>query len=131
MKILLVEDHPGLAKVSCQLLRDIQGHEVEHVATGQAALAALAKNVPDMILLDLGLPDMHGYRVAEQLRSQPRFDRVPIVALTGYGITGDAQRSAALGIDAHFRKPMDFSVLSEIKRRASVPSIQPPTAAAS
>lgn len=129
MKILLVEDHPGLAKVSCQLLRDFHSHEVEHVTTGEAALAALVNKVPDMILLDLSLPDMHGYRVAEQLRSQPRFDRIPIVALTGYGITGDAERSAAIGIDAHFRKPMDFSVLSEIRRQASASPIQPPNAA--
>lgn len=129
MKILLVEDHPGLAKVSCQLLRDGHGHEVEHVTTGQAALAALAQNVPDMILLDLSLPDMHGYSLAEQLRSQRHFDRVPIVALTGYGMTGDADRSAAVGIDAHFRKPMDFGVLAEIRRPASVPPIPPPRTA--
>jgi CheY-like chemotaxis protein len=128
MKILLVEDHPGLAQVSCNILRNVHGHEVEHVQTGQAALAALSKNVPDIVLLDLSLPDMHGYRVAEQLRSQRHFDRIPIVALTGYGITGDAERSAAVGIDAHFRKPMDFSILPEIRRPASVSPFQPPSA---
>lgn len=129
MKILLVEDHPGMAQVSCNVLRNIHGHEVEHVTTGQAALAALAKNVPDMILLDLSLPDMHGYRVAEQLRSQRHLDRTAIVALTGYGITGDAERSAAVGIDAHFRKPMDFSVLPEIRRPAPAVPVRPPRAA--
>ena len=129
MKILLVEDHPGMAQVSCNVLRNVHGYEVEHVTTGQAALAALDKNVPDMILLDLSLPDMHGYRLAEQLRSQRHFDRIPIVALTGYGITGDAVRSAAVGIDAHFRKPMDFGILSEIRRPASVSPFQPPNAA--
>jgi CheY-like chemotaxis protein len=116
MKILLVEDHPGLAKISCHLLRNIHGHDVEHVATAEAALAALAKRIPDMVLLDLSLPDMHGYRLAEQLRKQPDFDRTILVALTGYGITGDAERSAAAGMDAHFRKPMDFGLLPTIKR---------------
>ncbi|HEX2861989.1 MAG TPA: response regulator [Lacunisphaera sp.] len=124
MKILLVEDHPGLAKISCHLLRDIHGHEVEHAATGKAALAAVQKSIPDMILLDLSLPDMHGYRLAEQLRKQPDFERTIMVALTGYGMTGDADRSAAVGIDAHYRKPMDFSVLAEIKRSASNPPFQ-------
>jgi CheY-like chemotaxis protein len=124
MKILLVEDHPGLAKISCHLLRDIHGHDVEHVTTGEAALAALAKSVPDMVLLDLSLPDMHGYRVAEQLRKQPHFDRTILVALTGFGITGDAERSAAVGIDAHFRKPMDFNVLPEIRRSSSASPFQ-------
>ncbi|HEY8993469.1 MAG TPA: response regulator [Lacunisphaera sp.] len=126
MKILLVEDHPGMAQVSCNILRNVHGHEVEHVMTGQAALAILAKKVPDIILLDLSLPDMHGYRLAEYLRSQREFDRVIIVALTGYGITGDAQRSAAAGIDAHFRKPMDFGLLTEIKRPASGTPIPAP-----
>jgi CheY-like chemotaxis protein len=128
MKILLVEDHPGMAQVSRNILHNVHGHEVEHAATGQAALAALAKSVPDLILLDLSLPDMHGYSLAEQLRSQRHFDHVLIVALTGYGITGDADRSAAVGIDAHFRKPMDFRVLSEIRRRTPVSPIQPPGA---
>lgn len=116
MKVLLVEDHPGLAKVSCDLLRQVHGHEVEHAANAQAALAAAMKHVPDIVLIDLSLPDMHGYRLAEQLRAQPCFDRTILVALTGYGITGDAERSRAAGLDAHYRKPMDFSELTRIQR---------------
>lgn len=118
MKVLLVEDHPGLAKVSCDLLRDKHGHEVRHVSTGEEALAATREFQPDIVLLDLDLPDMHGYRFAEQIRAEPRFDRTVLVALTGYGITGDQQKSAAVGIDAHFRKPMDFDELPRLKRTA-------------
>ena len=121
MKVLLIEDHAGMAKISCDLLRDIYGHEVEHVATGKAALEAAKKNVPDIVLLDLSLPDMHGYRVAERLRNDPRFDQTILVALTGFGMTGDAEHSKAAGIDAHYRKPMDFGELTQIKFSRTLP----------
>lgn len=117
MKILLVEDHDGLAKISCDLLREKFGHEVEHANCGEAALACAAKSVPEIVLLDLNLPDMHGYGLAERLRQKPEFANTILIALTGYGLTGDPERSAAVGIDAHFRKPMDFSELPKIQRR--------------
>jgi CheY-like chemotaxis protein len=115
-KILLVEDHPGLAKISCELLRDVHGHEVHHVLTAAAALEAAEAFIPDIVLLDLSLPDMHGYRLAEKLRAQVKFDRTILVALTGYSMTGDPQQSEAAGIDAHYRKPMDFAELESITR---------------
>lgn len=121
MNVLLVEDHDRMAKISCDLLQMRFGHEVEHAPTGQAALEALKKNVPDIVLLDLSLPDMHGYKLAEQIRANSNFDRVILVALTGFGITGDVESSKAAGIDAHFRKPMDFGELAGIKRAKSVP----------
>jgi CheY-like chemotaxis protein len=114
MKVLLVEDHPGLAKVSCDLLRQHYGHEVHHAPTGQAALEIAAAVAPDLVLLDLSLPDMHGYRVADSLRKLPGGERPVLVALTGYGLTGDEARSQEVGIDAHFRKPMDFAELARL-----------------
>lgn len=116
MRVLLVEDHPGLAKISCDLLRDLYGHNVEHVSNGAAAFAAAMKKIPDLILLDLNLPDMHGYNLAKKIRAESCFERTAIVALTGHGITGNPERSKAAGIDAHFRKPMDFSDLPRIRR---------------
>lgn len=117
MKVLLVEDHAGLAKASCELLRH-HGHEVHHASTGADALALAAEISPEMVLLDLNLPDMHGYRLAESLRQMPDGDRPILVALTGFGLTGDEAKSLAAGIDAHFRKPMDFRELTNLKRRA-------------
>lgn len=114
MKVLLVEDHPGLAKISAEVLREVHHHEVRIAGTGEAAFALLSEFTPDMVLLDLSLPDMHGYQVAEWMRKQPRFDRTALVALTGFGMAGDAKKSKAIGIDAHHRKPMDFSELPDI-----------------
>ncbi|HEU5078934.1 MAG TPA: response regulator [Opitutaceae bacterium] len=118
MKILLVEDHPAVAEVSCNLLREVYGHEVVHVATGKAALEALAGFCPDMVLLDVHLPDMTGYDVAVRLRAEPKWESVILVALTGFGNEVDCARATAVGIDAHFRKPMDFELLSRLKRAA-------------
>lgn len=120
MKVLLVEDHDGLAKISCDLLRKLHGHEVEHAKTGQAAFEVAMSQVPDLILLDLSLPDMHGYRLAEKIRAERSLDQTILVALTGYGLTGDSEASKLVGIDAHYRKPMDFSELTSIKRLPSV-----------
>lgn len=117
MKILLVEDHPGLAEISCRLLRDLYGHEVEVAATGAEALAAAGAAVPDLVLIDLNLPDMSGYDIARGLRQDPGFDRTLLVAVTGFGNVVDEERAAAAGLDAHFRKPMDFDVLDQLKRR--------------
>ena len=127
MKILLVEDHDGLAKISCDLLRQKFGHEVEHASSGEAALECVAKSVPEIILLDLNLPDMHGYGLAERLRQMPKLANTVLVALTGFGLTGDPERSAAVGIDAHYRKPMDFSELPDIQRRLAALRTPPKT----
>lgn len=122
MKVLLIEDHPGLAKVSCDLLRQRFGHDVRHVATGQAALATMPEFDPDLVLLDLNLPDGHGYRLAEQIRQLPSGQRAILVALTAFKLTGDAERSRAVGIDAHYRKPMDFAELTQLRRLTPAPS---------
>ena len=127
MKVLLIEDHPGMAKVSCDLLSQLYGHDVRHVATGQAALAAIPEFDPDLILLDLHLPDGHGYRLAEQIRQLPSGQRAVLVALTAFALTGDAERSRAAGIDAHYRKPMNFAELTQLKRLT--PATRPDVAA--
>lgn len=116
MKVLLVEDHAGLAMISCYALREIHGHEVQHALTAGAALKVLETDVPDIVLLDLNLPDMHGYEVAQRMRRQPRFDQTIIVALSGIGDSVDPRQAAEAGIDAYYRKPMDFAELETIKR---------------
>jgi CheY-like chemotaxis protein len=109
--VLLVEDHPEVAAISKRHLAAL-GYTVEHASTGSMAWSLALKTVPDIVLLDLNLPDMHGYRLAEKMRADRRFDNTILAALTNFGLTGDAARSKAIGIDAHFRKPMDFAQLA-------------------
>ncbi|HUR58145.1 MAG TPA: response regulator [Opitutaceae bacterium] len=119
MKILLVEDHPALAEISCSQLRELHDHEVCHVDSGGAALAAVQSFQPELILLDIHLPDMTGYDIARQVRVDPQRDAVVIVALTGFGSQVDPKLAAEAGIDVHFRKPMDFELLPTLQRRVS------------
>ena len=119
MKILLVEDHAALAQISCSQLREIHEHEVVHVTNGKSALAALVDFRPDVVLLDLNLPDMTGYDVAATVRANAEWSSIVLVALTGFGSDVDPLRAEANGIDAHYRKPMDFDALPHIRRRSA------------
>ena len=116
MKILLVEDHAALADITCSLLREVYGHEVAHAESGAAALEAMETIEPDLVLLDVNLPDFNGYEVARRLRRDPRWQSTILVAVTGFGSDVDFTLAQASGIDAHFRKPMDFDLLPTIQR---------------
>jgi two-component system capsular synthesis sensor histidine kinase RcsC len=115
VKILLVEDHPFLAKVSCDALREIYDHEVEYVTTAAEALKAAAHHPFDVIVLDINLPDLDGYQLAAKLREFPQLAGATFVALTGAGNLIDAEHAAASGFDACYTKPMNFDVLDKIR----------------
>lgn len=117
MKILLVEDHPFVANISCEILRDEHGHEVELVRDGQSALAAMARFRPDLVLLDVNLPDTTGFDVAKKIRADPAWDDVILVALSGFARNVDPSTAGSIGIDAYFTKPMNLQLLSRVTRR--------------
>lgn len=119
MKILLVEDHAALAEVTCLVLRNVHGHTVEHAATGAAALQLASEFAPELMIVDLNLPDMDGYDVATQIRARPEFDSTIIVTLTGLDDSVDPARGSRSGVDAQFCKPMDFNILPSLKRATS------------
>ena len=117
MNILLVEDHPFVAEATSELLRVVYNHTVEHAATGQAAIELLDSFLPDLILIDINLPDMDGYRLAARLRERSDLGRAVLVAVTGIGSLIDEGRAVDAGVDAWYEKPMDFSVLESLVRR--------------
>src|SRR3954454_8750628 len=116
MRILLVEDHEFVAQISCSVLREIHDHEVEHAGTAAAAIELASRDAYDIILIDLNLPDMNGYKLAAKLRTDPRMNETVFVALTGIGSFVDPDAAAASGIDVYYTKPMDFNVLEQVKR---------------
>jgi DNA-binding response OmpR family regulator len=117
MKILLVEDHAEVADLTCRVLREVYGHEVRMADTGAKALLAASTEVPDLMLIDINLPDMSGYDIARNLRADPEFDRTLMVAVTGFGTLIDAGYAKSVGLDAIFRKPLDFDVLEHLERK--------------
>jgi signal transduction histidine kinase/ActR/RegA family two-component response regulator len=81
---------------------------------GRAALAALEDQVPDVVLLDLGMPDMDGFEVARHMRGDRRYDATRLIALTGWGQAVDRERTAASGFDGHLTKPADIAALHAV-----------------
>jgi signal transduction histidine kinase/CheY-like chemotaxis protein len=110
-RILVVDDNVDAASSVAELLR-LDGHEVHVVNTARAALENFLTYHPDVVLLDIGLPDMNGYQVAQRIRSAGA--AVRIIALTGYGQSEDLQRARDSGFDAHLVKPVDFDVLGAV-----------------
>jgi PAS domain S-box-containing protein len=112
-RILLVEDNRDAAEALSTLLERL-GHCVRVVHDGTAAIAAAQCNAPDVMLVDIGLPDMDGYEVARRVRLEPILDQVVVAALTGYGQKEDRQRAIAAGFDYHLVKPVNAEVLKRM-----------------
>lgn len=105
MRVLIVDDNPDAAKMLSRVL-GVLGHDVEIVLCGIGALEAATTYKPDVILMDIGLPGLDGYKVAQRLREQAETKNVRLVALTGYGQPEDRQRSKEAGFDHHLVKPV-------------------------
>jgi signal transduction histidine kinase/ActR/RegA family two-component response regulator len=108
-RIMVVEDNPDAA-ATLALLLQLKGHEAFTAADGKGALEAAAQQRPELVFLDVGLPDMNGLEVATRLR-ELLGARATLVALTGWGGDEDRRRSRAAGCDAHLTKPVDPEAL--------------------
>ena len=104
-RVLVVEDDPDSAQ-SLAMLLQIWGHQVEIAPDGHQALDAARRFEPEIVLLDIGIPGLDGYEVAERLRSE-HGSELKLVALTGYGREDDRQRSRDAGFDRHMTKPLE------------------------
>lgn len=104
-RILLVDDNRDLAQSMGELLTHM-GYEVRVAFSGAEALDTARDMEPHAVILDIGLPDMDGCEVARQLREDPRFERTLLVAMTGYGITGDETDARVSGFDRQLVKPV-------------------------
>jgi two-component system CheB/CheR fusion protein len=114
-RILLIEDNVDAAE-TLKVALDIAGHEVEVAHDGRAGVELAREFCPDVVLCDIGLPEMDGYAVARTLRSDPAFAATALVALTGYGLAGDQSRALDAGFDAHLTKPAPVSHIEETLR---------------
>ena len=112
LRVLIVEDNELVAALTGELVQTF-GHEVRVVNDGHAAIRATTEFHPQVILLDLSLPGMSGYEVAEQLRV-PQHDHYLLVAVTGYDDDADRQRTQKTGFDRHLVKPIQPEMLDEV-----------------
>ena len=109
-KILLVEDHEELWNMMSRRLRR-HGFDVVLAHDGQHALAQVGAEAPDLVLLDMNLPIMDGWTVAQTLRGDNAHAPVPIIALTAHAMAGDRAKALAAGCDDYHPKPVNFQKL--------------------
>lgn len=118
-KILLVEDTPANRALATKLLRGA-GHEVLEATDAAAGLVLAASAQPDLVLLDLGLPDMDGWTALRRLREDAATRDLRVIAFTAHAMVGDRERALAAGFDGYMSKPIEFgtfvpTVLSHLR----------------
>jgi two-component system, OmpR family, response regulator len=104
-RLLVVDDNKDAAE-SMSMLLEMWGHEVAFAYDGPSALETAEQWQPEAVFLDIGLPGMDGYEVAERLRELPQAKDAVLIAITGYGQDDDRLRSRRAGIDHHLVKPV-------------------------
>lgn len=108
--ILVVDDNVDGLEAIAELLR-VSGHSVRVARNGQEALALLGAKAPEVMLLDIGMPGMNGYEVAQRVRAQSHSPPIRLIAVTGWGQPGDKRRAEEAGFDHHLTKPIEFQQL--------------------
>jgi twitching motility two-component system response regulator PilG len=115
-KILIVEDEESLLKLESILLTT-KGYLVQGATTGLAALEAVAAEPPDLILLDIMLPELDGFEVCERIKHNPETRRIPIILLTARKTSEDVARGDAVGADQYITKPFKSAMVMETIER--------------
>jgi PAS domain S-box-containing protein len=116
LKVLVVDDNVDAAE-TLSLVLEMAGCRTRMLHEGSHVLEGALDFGPDVILLDIGLPGMSGYEVAQRLRQEPRFARTLLVAITGWGTDQDRRRSQESGFDHHLTKPVDYAALEPLLRQ--------------
>jgi signal transduction histidine kinase len=112
-RVLVIEDNPDAAEMLRDVL-ELADHDVEVACDGRAGLARARALRPDLVLCDIGLPEMDGYAVAREIRRDPGLAATLLVAVSGYALPDDVQRAAEAGFDRHLAKPVSMDDLGEV-----------------
>jgi CheY-like chemotaxis protein len=113
LKILVVDDNRDAAD-TCAMLLEASGHHVQTAYTGRQALELARTYRPHALLLDIGLPDINGYKLAQQVRATPWGRSAVLVAVTGWGQEEDRLRAVEAGFDQHLVKPISAEMVESI-----------------
>ncbi|MGJ7916429.1 ATP-binding protein [Massilia sp. LXY-6] len=118
LRVMVVDDNVDAAQMLAALL-EVQGHAVCVEYDGRGALERARRERPEVLLLDIGLPDMDGYELARQLRSQSESADATLVALTGYGQNQDREEAEQAGFDHYLVKPADMDQVNDVLAQAA------------
>ena len=103
-KILVIEDNEDNRRIVRDLLTNV-GYEVIEAVTGQEGVTAAETQGPELILMDIQLPDFDGYEATRRIKADPNLSSIPIIAVTSYALSGDDVRAFEAGCDAYVTKP--------------------------
>jgi len=120
-RILVVEDQPD----NRQIIRDMLAptdYEITEAENGEEALVAIAKQRPDLILMDIQLPVMDGYEATRRIKADASLCSIPIIAVTSYALSGEEKKARAAGCDDYVPKP--FKPAPTVGENSSVPAIE-------
>jgi CheY-like chemotaxis protein len=120
-RILVADDNADALQTLATVL-ELGGHEVFSAANGSLALESAERHLPEVALLDIGMPLLDGYEVARRIRAQAWGKRITLVALTGWGQDSDRRRSQEAGFDSHLVKPLDLAKLTQLLSRLPAPA---------
>jgi CheY-like chemotaxis protein len=112
-KILVVDDNHDSA-LSLAMMLSIMGHDTRTAHDGESAFATAETFLPDVVLLDIGLPKLNGYEVAQRIREKTWGASMYLIAVTGWGQDEDRQRSSEVGLNLHMVKPVEPSALEKL-----------------
>lgn len=110
--ILYVEDNPENRLLIKRIL-EVEGYTVAEAENASKAFEFVKTQTPDLILMDINMPDVDGYTLTAQLKTLPHLFNVPIIALTANVMRGDRERTLAAGCDGYIQKPVDVDELPE------------------
>jgi CheY-like chemotaxis protein len=110
--ILVVEDTPANLALASKLL-SAAGHQVLVASTAAEGVSAAREGSPDLVLMDLGLPDMDGWQALAQIRARPEGAQLKVVAFTAHAMVGDRERALASGFDGYLSKPIDVATFAD------------------
>ena len=115
-RVLVIEDQPDIRELIAAVLRP-DGHTVTFAEDGEAGLAMARADPPDVVLLDLMMPKLHGYQVLQALRANPATANIPVVAVTGESTLDREKELRALGVTETLVKPYKLAQVTEILDR--------------
>jgi CheY-like chemotaxis protein len=122
--VLIAEDNPTNRELLRELL-EIRGYTVAEACNGKEALAMVEAALPDILLLDIGMPVLDGFGVVRKLRENPRLSSLPVVAVTAYAMQGDREKIMSSGFDGYLSKPVNSSSLvHELDRLLANPTTE-------
>jgi two-component system cell cycle response regulator DivK len=110
--ILYIEDNPDNRLLVRRIL-EAEGYTVLEASSASAAFSTVQSHQPDLILMDINLPEMDGYTLTSRLKAIPELDKVPIIAVTANVMKGDRERTIQAGCDGYIQKPVDVDALPQ------------------